>query len=108
MWECRTIAREPMPAASFASRPGASGSPPGSGTADGEEVERVVEPGVAQGEVRGGDRRHEAAVEGVGDPQHPVNAVPAEAERELVRAQLAGVEQAEDRDVGEVGLEQLL
>src|SRR6185312_2852674 len=42
-----------------------------------------------------GDRRHEAVVEGLGDPEARVQRVPAGADRQLVHAQLACVEQAE-------------
>src|SRR4029453_11053758 len=81
-------------------------SPSRSGTADREEVERPIEVGFAQREVGRRDRRHETAIERIGEAQGSMDAVPAETERELVRAQLAGVEQTEDRDVGEGALEQ--
>src|SRR5262245_51934375 len=92
MWECRTIARSPALC---------------SGTADGEEIECPVEVVAAQREVAGGDRRGEAVVEGPGQPQRPVHAIPAEPDRDLVRAQLAGVVEAEQLDSLEVVLAEL-
>src|SRR5919106_2031024 len=95
MWEWSTIARSPT-----------AGFVLGSGIADGEEVERAIEVAVTQGEVRRRDRRHEAVVERPRDPQRPVQAVPPHLERDLVRPELAGVEQAQDLDGAEVGLQQ--
>src|SRR4051812_30446029 len=93
MCEWRTIARSP------------TGS--GSRTADRQEVERAIQvAAVGYPEVRRRDRRHEARVEGLGQPQRRMDAVPARAQRELVRAELAGVEDAVDLDAGEVRLEQ--
>src|SRR6478752_10334591 len=91
MWECRTIARSP--AVSPAGPPSAL-----SGMADGEEVQCAVEVARGKAEVRGGDRRGEAIVEGLGQAESPVDRVPAEPDRDLVRAQLAGVEEAEQLD----------
>src|SRR5215211_4319755 len=107
MWLCRTIARSPrsLPAVSSASRPGTAGSRVASATADGEEVQRSLQPARSQLEVPGGDRGHEAFVERRGEPQRPMDTVPAEPDRQLVGAQLAGVKDAEDLDPGEVGLE---
>src|SRR6478609_4577858 len=70
---------------------------------DGEEVQRPVEVALLQLEVRGGDRGREAIVERLGQAQRLVDPVPAEPDRDLVRAQLAGVEEAEQLDPGEVG-----
>ena len=72
--------------------------------ADREEVEGAVEVALAQLEVGGGDRRREAVVEGLGQAEPLVDAVPAELDRQLVGAQLAGVEEAEQLDPGEVRL----
>src|ERR1700761_8113480 len=89
MWECRTIARSPSVC---------------SGPADGKEVERAVEVLGREAEVGGGDRRREAVVEGFGQPEALVDAVPAELQRPAVHPQLAGVEEAEDLDPAEVRL----
>src|ERR687897_2839099 len=89
MWECSTTARSPT-----------------SRMADREEVERSIEVGLAQGKVGRGDCGDEAVVEGSRDPEPAVNAVPAEPQRELVRTQLARVEEAQDDDLGEARLEQ--
>src|SRR3954449_9160481 len=89
MWLWRTSARSP---ADF------------SGMTDGEEIQGAVEVLLAQPEVRGGDRRGEAVIEGLGQPQALVDAVPAELDRDLVGAQLAGVEEAEQLDPREVRL----
>src|ERR671918_581148 len=89
MWVCRTTARSPT-----------------SRMADGEEVERAFEVPVPEGEVRRGDRRDEAVVERPRDPQRPVDPVPPEAERDLVRPEPASVEHPEDLDLAEVWLEQ--
>ena len=72
--------------------------------ADGEEVQRRVEVPFPESEIGGGDRRREAVVEGFGQAEPFVDAVPAELDRELVDAQLAGVEEAEDLDPLEVAL----
>ena len=48
----------------------------------------------AKREVAGGDRGREAVVEGLRDPQRGVHAVPAGAQRQLVDAELARVEEA--------------
>ena len=58
-------------------------------------------------EIGRGDRRHEAVVERLRDPQRLVDTVPSERERELVGAQLASVEEAVDLDLREMRLEQL-
>src|SRR5918996_6047119 len=89
MWVCKTIARSPT-----------------SRMADRDEIECLVEPGSAKGEVGGGDSRDETVVEATGDPQRAVDAVPSEPEGEVVYAKLARVEQPPDHDRGEVGLEQ--
>src|SRR5262245_35418276 len=92
MWECSTIARSPALSSAMA---------------DGEEVQRPVEISRREPEVRSGDRRGEAVVEGLGQPQRPVDAVPAEPDRDLVGTQLAGVEEAEHLDPPEVRLAEL-
>src|SRR4051794_21548496 len=76
--------------------------------ADSEEVERAIEVRPvalgAQDEVPLGDRRREAVVEGLRDPEAPVHVVPAGvAQRELVDAELACVEEPQQLDAGEVG-----
>src|SRR4051794_30061292 len=94
MWLWRTIARSP----SHPARP--------SGMADGDEVESPLEALASQGEIRSGDRRGEAVIERLGQPQSPVDVVPAEADRHLVRTQLARMEETQDLDPREAGLEQ--
>src|SRR3954451_16005963 len=91
MCECSTIARSPR-----------------SGMTDRKEVERAVEVSLrAQPEVRGGDRWNKSLVERLGDPQRGVDSVPARPQRELVEPQFSGVEDTQDLDPGEVGIEQL-
>src|SRR5215211_4664334 len=91
MWECRTIAR----------------SPTSSRMTDREEVEGPLQIALRRDlEVRGGDGCDEAGVEGLRDAQRGVDAVPAEAQRELVDAQLAGVVDAEGLHPREMPLEQ--
>src|SRR5436190_22854527 len=88
MWEWRTIARSPT-----GSAPAARTS---SGTADREEVEGAVEVSIGRDlEVRGGDCRNEAVVEGPRQAKRSVNPVPAHPQRQLVDAQLAGVKDAQ-------------
>src|SRR6188768_452379 len=89
MWEWRTIARSPAPR---------------SVTAHCEEVERPLQSLLAQAEVTGGDRRREAAVERPGEADPAVDGVPAKADRDLVGAQLAGVEEPEQLDSAEMPL----
>src|SRR6478735_2698377 len=89
MCECRTIARSPTVSSAMA---------------DGEEVQRPVQAALAQGEVRGGDRRGEVVVEGLGQTQRLVDTVPAQLDRDLVCAQLAGVEEPEQLDPVEMVL----
>src|SRR5919204_6795767 len=96
MWLCRTIARSPTRRESD--------------TTDGEEVERVVQIALVLGmqpEVGCGDRRYEAVVERLRDPQRRVNAIPARAQGQLMHAELPRVEEPEDLDEGEVGLQKL-
>src|SRR5205809_996631 len=106
MCEWRTIAKDPT-ADSWA--PSALGLPlesPGPlGMTDGEEVERALEIGLElapEREVGGGDRGDEAVVEGLREPKRRVDTIPAGAQRQLVKAELAGVEEAEEVDRGEV------
>ena len=58
----------------------------------------------AQREVARRDRGHEAVVEGLRDAERGVHAVPAGSQRQLVRPQLAGVEDAEQLDRAEAAL----
>src|SRR6188474_3743731 len=90
MWLCRTIARSPALCSG--------------GMADSEEIQSPVETAPLQGEVRGGDRRGEAVIEGLGQVQCLVEPVPAQPDRDLVEAQLARVEEAEQLDPGEMRL----
>src|ERR671934_790085 len=72
-----------------------------SGTADGEEVEGAGEIRLAvalEGEVGRRDGRNEARVEGLRQVQRGMDAVPAGAHRELMEAELAGVEEPEELD----------
>src|SRR5215207_2419492 len=101
MWEWSTIARSPAVPSSGAPRPAPSCM------ADGDEVQRPLEAGSAETEVRGGDRRGESVVERLGQAEPSVDRVPAEPDRELVHAQLASVEEAEQLDSPEMGLTQL-
>src|SRR4029450_4359226 len=68
-----------------------------------QEIQRPVELARVQAEVARADRWDEAVVEGPGDPQGAVDAVPAEPDRQLVDAQLTGVEEAEQLDAPEGG-----
>src|ERR1700759_4376535 len=97
MWECRTIARSPAVRA----------VPVASGPADGKEVERAVEVLGREAEVGGGDRRGEAVVERLRQPEPLVDVVPARLQRPAVHAQLARVEEAEDFHPAEVRLAEL-
>src|SRR4051812_31253400 len=72
--------------------------------ADGDEVQRPLQLLPAEPEVGNGDRRGEAVVEAPGQAEALVEGVPAELDRDLVDAQLAGVKQAEQLDPLEVGL----
>src|SRR6266516_2455719 len=92
MCEWRTIAR----------------SPTSSRMADRQEVERAAEIRFARDlEVGGGDRSDEAVVEGLREAKPTVNPVPAEPQRQLVDAQLAGVKDAEHLDAREVAPQEL-
>src|SRR5262245_52541495 len=92
MWECRTIARSPAVRSAIT---------------DGDEVQRPVEVAGSQSEVPGADRRDEAVVEGLGDVERRVEAIPAEPEGELMGTELARMEQTEQSDAAEVRLEEL-
>src|SRR5439155_8455551 len=70
------------------------------------EVERSIERSGPQREVALADPRDETVVEGLGDAQGRVNAVPAEADRQLVDPQLARMEEAEQLDALEARLAQ--
>src|SRR3954454_25049397 len=80
---------------------------PCSAPADCEEIERAVELSRPELEVAGFDRWDEAIVEGLGEAECRVDPVPAEADRQLVRSQLARVVQPEDVYTREVRFEQL-
>src|SRR5215208_502341 len=98
MCEWSTMARSPI---------GLAGST-GSGTADRQEIERPIEVSArGQPEVRGGDRRDEARVERLGDPKRRMGAIPSGAQRQVVEAQLEGMNDAQDLDSREVRLQQL-
>src|SRR4051812_1532578 len=92
MCEWRTIARSPTER---------------SGIADCDEVQRPVQIAGPQAEVTGADRRDEAIVEGLRDVEGGMDPVPAGADRELVGAQLARVEEAQQLDASEMRLEEL-
>src|ERR1700749_692514 len=106
MCEWRTIARSPAVSAPPAPLP-ATGAAPASGPADGKEVESAVEVPVVEPKVGGGDRRREAVVEGLGQPEALVDTVPAGLQRPAVDAQLARVVEAEQLNPAEVGLAKL-
>src|SRR6476619_4224225 len=93
MWECRTMARSPALS---------SGA-----MANGDEVERAVEVALPEGEVGAVDRGREAVVEGLAQAQGLVDPIPAQLQRQLVGAQLAGVEEAEELDPGEMRFAEL-
>src|SRR4051794_5705830 len=98
MCEWRTIARSPI--GSLSDGP--------LDMADRQEVERPVKVApTPQPEVGRGDRRNEARVERLRQPERRVDAVPAGPKRRLVRAQLASVEEAQNLDPAEVRLQQL-
>ena len=69
-----------------------------------DEVERALERARPKGEVPRGDGGREAVVEGLGDPERGMHAVPAGLKRQLVRPQHARVEQAEQLDIVEDAL----
>src|ERR1700712_3615434 len=71
---------------------------------DGQKVQSRVEVPFPESEVGGCDGRREAVVEGLGQTQALMDAVPAELDRQLVDAQLAGVEEAVELGRGEVVL----
>src|ERR1700710_1257356 len=93
MWECRTMARSPALS---------SGA-----MADSDEVERAVEVALPEGKVGAADRGREAVIEGLAQAHGLVDPVPAELQRQLVSAQLAGVEEAVGLDPREVRLAEL-
>src|SRR5258705_12050019 len=93
MWLCRTIARSPTVS--------------GSRMTYGHEIQRRVEVRCLQAEIGARNRRGEAVVEGLCEAQRLVDSVPAELDRQLVGAQLAGVEEAQQLDPWEVGLAEL-
>src|SRR4029450_10774353 len=86
MWECNTTARSPTERSAMAY---------------GDEVEGALQVGPAQGEIAGRDRGDEAGVERPRQVQGGVDAVPAQAQGELMEAELACVEEAEHLHPGE-------
>src|SRR4051794_9563127 len=98
MCECRTIARSPALPPRLAPLIGSSLA------TDSDEVQCRVQVPFPESEVGGGDRRREAVVERLGQAEALVDRVPAEPDRELVQAQLAGVVEAVELDPGEVVL----
>src|SRR5215218_402783 len=100
MWEWRTIARSPADAS-----PAVLRAP--SCMADGEEVQRPLEAPLPEAEVPCRDRRREAVIEGLGQSEALMEGVPPDPDRELVCAQLAGVEEAEQLDAVEVAVAEL-
>src|SRR4051794_33379374 len=109
MCEWRTIARSPIGSRSESIRKLRGGFSDGlSDTAERQEVERPVKVApTPQPEVGRGERRNEARVERLRQPERRVDAVPADPKRRLVRAQLACVEDAQNLDPAEVRLQQL-
>src|SRR3954452_18840164 len=101
MCECRTSARSP------ALPPRLAPFIDSSLATDGDEIQCRVQVPFPQSEVGGGDRRREAVVEGLGQAEPFVDAVPTELDRQLVGPQLAGVEEAVELDAGEVALAEL-
>src|SRR5690348_7826026 len=93
MWLCRTIARSPA-------------APSGDMT-DGEEIECPVEVARPQAEVGARNRGREAVVEGLGQAQRLVDAVPTDFQGDLMHTQLASVEEAQHLDAREVRLAEL-
>src|SRR3712207_2144540 len=100
MWLWSTIARSPTD-------PPASPAASASRMTDRDEVQGPFEACGLQREITGRDRRDETVIERLGDPQCRVDTIPAGADRELVRAQLACVKEAEHLDAGKAWLEQL-
>src|ERR687892_1755522 len=107
MCEWRTIARSPTVRSATPSplMTGCSSALPRSTLAYRQEVQPAIEVARPQAEVGGADRRHEALVERLRDPECPVDAVPAEPDRQLVGAELASVEETEELDGAEVRLD---
>src|SRR5262249_4408404 len=107
---CGSAARSPgrQRSASPLSLPstGCYSASPRSALANSQEVERAVEVAAAQPEVPGADRRDEAVVERPREAKRRVDAIPAQPDGELMGLQLAGVEDAEQLDAREAGLEQ--
>src|SRR6266480_3029588 len=102
MCECSTIARSPTGGCSAWPLARAS-----SAMANRQEVQSLVEIAVAGDlEVGRGDGGHETRVEGLREAEGRVHAVPAEPQRQLVQAQLAGVEDAQYLDSREARLQQ--
>src|SRR4051794_6094397 len=102
MWEWRTIARSPRVRSAIAYREVRR-----SGMADRQEVECAVEIAGPEAEVAGVDRGDEAIVEGAGEMESPMDVVPADPDGELMGAELAGVEDAEDLHSLEVPAQQV-
>src|SRR6185436_16357120 len=90
MWEWRTIARSP--------------ADPSGGMADRHEIQCPVEVVRPELEVRTRDRRGEAVIEGLRQTEPLVHGIPPRLARELVKPQLASVEEAEELHAGKVRL----
>src|ERR1700737_484665 len=76
-----------------------------------EQVKRAIELAPAylsQGEVGRRDRRREALIEALGEAEARVQRVPSEAQRVLVQAQLAGVEEPVHVHAGKAAAAQAL
>src|SRR5262249_497762 len=111
MWEWRTIARSPTvirpppPLRVRGCRRAPSPWQPSS-RADRQEVEGAVENALPEPEVTRADRGNETPVERLRQMEGGMHAVPAEPDCELVRAELASVEEAEQLDTLKVRLQQ--
>src|SRR5258708_7186854 len=93
--------RSPPHTACASGGPGTGCRVTGSRSQDREEVKCLVKIARANPEVTLGDRRREAVVEALRQAQPRVNAVPARAQRQLVRSQLARMEDAQQLDRAE-------
>src|SRR4051794_23882173 len=112
MWVCRTMlsrgVTEPPPGCP---RPAAGGQRSAgrarSRAQHGEQIQTALQADTAQREVARADGGREAVIERLGEAQALVHVIPAEPlDRDLVRAQLAGVEEPEQVDLAEVALAQ--
>ena len=71
-------------------------------TEPGRGVQRAFEVVVGEAEIRGVDRRGEAVVERLAQPERFVDAVPAERQCQFMDLELACVVKTEDLDPGEM------